>query len=174
MSKKWYMLTLVGEDRPGIVAKVAHALFEGGCNLGEASMARLGGSFTILMMVRPEDGALSVEEAVRPVAHSLGLHIHLDAMAGGLHRHIEPDVRITVHGADRAGIVAQVTGALAESGLNITDLESDVAGSEEKPVYVLHIEGVAGEGIEPLRSALETVKHGGIEASIYEIDTLIG
>lgn len=174
MSNKWYMLTLVGEDRPGIVAKVTHALFEGGCNLGEASMARLGGSFTILMMVRPPDGAKAVEEVVRPVAESLGLRLHVDAMAGGLHRHVEPDVRISVHGADRAGIVAQVTGALAEAGLNITDLESDVAGSEEKPIYILHIEGVAGEGIEPLRSALDTINRDGIQVSIYEIDTMIG
>ena len=37
----WYMLTLVGRDRPGIVAKVTAALFDGGCNLGEASMMRL-------------------------------------------------------------------------------------------------------------------------------------
>lgn len=174
MSKKWYMLTLVGEDRPGIVAKVTQALFEGQCNLGEASMARLGGSFTILMMVRPTDGAESVEALVAPVAESLGLHMHVAAMEGGLHRHIDPDVRISVHGADRAGIVAQVTGALAETGLNITDLESDVAGSEQKPIYILHIEGVAKEGIEPLRAALDSVKSDGIEVSIYEIDTMIG
>ena len=33
--KHWYMLTLVGEDRPGIVAKVTSALFDGDCNLGD-------------------------------------------------------------------------------------------------------------------------------------------
>ena len=36
----WYMLTLVGKDRPGIVAEVSQVLFEAGGNLGEASMAR--------------------------------------------------------------------------------------------------------------------------------------
>ena len=30
----WYMLTLVGEDRPGIVAQVTRALFEAGGSLG--------------------------------------------------------------------------------------------------------------------------------------------
>ena len=174
MDKQWFMVTLVGEDRPGIVAKVTHALFEGGCNLGEASMARLGGNFTILLMVRPDGGAKSLEELLAPVAQSLELRLHIDPMKGGLHRHVDPDVRISVHGADRAGIVAQVTGALAEVGLNITDLESDVAGSEEKPIYILHIEGVAGEGVEAVRAALDTVKGEGIEVSIYEIDTLIG
>ncbi|NIQ01387.1 MAG: amino acid-binding protein, partial [Nitrospinaceae bacterium] len=46
------MLTLVGKDRPGIVARISEALFQGGCYLGEASMARLGGNFSIMLMVR--------------------------------------------------------------------------------------------------------------------------
>ncbi len=51
MANNWYMLTAVGEDRAGIVAGVTKALFEGGCNLGDASMMRLGGSFSIMLMV---------------------------------------------------------------------------------------------------------------------------
>ena len=49
--KSWKMLTLVGEDQPSIVAKVTQTLYRGGWNLGEASMIRLGGSFSIMMMV---------------------------------------------------------------------------------------------------------------------------
>ena len=37
----WLMLTVVGTDRAGIVARLTDALYRGGCNLGEASMARL-------------------------------------------------------------------------------------------------------------------------------------
>ena len=170
----WYMLTLVGQDRPGIVAHLTHALFEGGCNLGEASMMRLGGNFTMMLMVQHAGTAKALTELVEPVAESLDLHLHVDRIEGQLHKHIEPDVRITVHGADRAGIVAQVTGALAEAGLNILDLESDVAGSPDQPIYVMHIEGVAREGIESLRSALAVVAHDGIEAHIQSIDTMIG
>ncbi len=170
----WHMLTVVGEDRPGIVARLTHALYEGGCNLGEASMMRLGGNFTIMLMVSYAGSARSLESLVEPVVDSLGLHLHIDRIAGTLHRHVEPDVRITVTGADRAGIVAQVTGALAEAGLNILDLTSDVAGTEAHPIYVMHIEGRAGEGIEPLQSALEAVTRDGIEASIHPIDTMIG
>ena len=36
--QKWFMSTVVGEDRPGIVAKLTHALYEGGANPGEASI----------------------------------------------------------------------------------------------------------------------------------------
>ena len=111
---------------------------------------------------------------VRPVCESLGLHLHIDRIEGALHRHPVPDVRITVTGADRAGIVAQVTGGLAEAGLNILNLESAVAGSEAKPLYIMHIEGQAREGIEALRAALEIVTREGIEASLAPMDTVIG
>ena len=48
--KRWHMLTLVGTDRPGIMAALTGTLFRAGCNLGEASMARLSGNFTIMLM----------------------------------------------------------------------------------------------------------------------------
>ncbi|WP_297528069.1 glycine cleavage system protein R [Thiohalobacter sp.] len=170
----WYMLTLVGEDRPGIVAKVTAALYQGGANLGEAAMMRLGGNFAIMMMVRFEGRGRELEGLLEPVVDSLGLHLHVDRIEGHLHRHVIPDVRVTVFGADRAGIVAQVTGALAEAGMNITDLQSDVGGSEAAPVYIMTIEGQAQEGIEALESALEIVAQEGIEVDIQPIETLIG
>lgn len=174
MSKHWYMLTLVGTDRPGIVAHITHALYEGGCNLGEASMMRLGTSFTIMMMVQHEGNMKSLQQLLEGEADSLGLHMHIDKIEGGLHQHHEPDVRITVYGADRAGIVAHVTTALAEAGLDILDLASDVGGSEADPIYIMHIEGCAQQGVEALQSALDIVKQEGIEAQLTPIVTMVG
>ncbi len=174
MSKQWYMLTVVGEDRSGIVARVTTALFEGGCNLGEASMMRLGGNFTIMLMVELEGSGGELRKLLEPAARSLNLHIHIDDIKGRLHRHLEPDVSITVYGADRAGIVARVTGVLADAGLHILELDSDVAGSRENPIYVMHIEGHAGEGIEALRLALKRIERDGIEVSLQAVDTMVG
>jgi glycine cleavage system transcriptional repressor len=174
MNKHWYMLTLVGRDRPGIVAHITHALYEGGCNLGEASMMRLGTSFTIMMMVQHEGSVKSLQQLLETEADSLGLHMHVDHIEGGLHHHLEPDVRLTVYGADRAGIVAHVTTALAEAGLDILDLASDVGGTEADPIYIMHIEGRAQQGVEALQSALDIVKQEGIEAQLTAIDTMVG
>jgi glycine cleavage system transcriptional repressor len=170
----WYILSLVGKDRAGIVAHVTQALYDGGCNLGEASMIRLGGSFTIMMMVRHDGTTKSLQTLLSTVADSMGLHIHIDKMDGDLHHHVEPDVQITVYGADRPGIVAHVTGALAEAGLNIVNLESDVGGTAEKPIYIMHIDGVAGEGLAALESALAVVIKEGVEAKPAPIETMIG
>jgi glycine cleavage system transcriptional repressor len=171
---QWTMVTVIGNDRPGIVARVSAVLFEHGCNLGEASMMRLGGNFTIMLMVGHDRPAAEIEALLAPVTDALGLRLHVDAIDGHLHDHRVPDVRITVFGADRAGIVAQVTGALAAAGLNILDLESDVGGSDQAPIYVMHIEGSASQGIEVLQQALAGLTDAGIDIRIQPIETLIG
>ncbi len=170
---QWYMLTFVGKDRTGIVANVTRALFEGKCNLGEASMARLGGNFTIMLMVRSPGSLEELESMMTPVAEKEGLRVHVDAIEGELHHHEEPDVRISVYGADRAGIVADVTGALAEAGLNILSLETDVGGAPADPIYIIYLDGIATLGIEKLDQALKTLrKEKNLDASLTSIEPL--
>ena len=173
-TKSWYMMTVVGKDRPGIVARLTQALFEGGCNLGETSMARLGGNFTIMMMVESDAESTRLQDLVGPVAEALQLHVHIDSIQARLHEHSEPNVQISLYGADRAGIVAEVTGVLAEAGLNILDLNSEVAGTADKPVYIMMIDGHAEGGIEALEPILERLKARGIEATLTPIATLVG
>jgi glycine cleavage system transcriptional repressor len=172
-NEHWHMLTVIGADRPGIVAKLTEALFRGGCNLGEASMARLGGNFSIMLMVEGAD-ATALEKLVRPVTDALGLRLHIDPIHGELHRHVEPNVQVTVYGADRPGIVAQATAALTGAGFNILDLNTDVGGTAERPIYVMLIEGHAAGGVAAVERAIAPLRAGGIEVRVAALDTLIG
>ncbi len=175
MPQNWLMLTLVGKDQPGIVAKITSCLYESGCNLGEASMTRLGGNFTIMMMVKFDGTPEALESTVGPIADSLELRCHVDLIEGNLHRHVEPNVQVSVYGADRAGIVCEVTGTLAEAGLNILNLESDVGGSEENPIYIMRIEGVTSQEIEKLEDALAVLaREKNVETRISPIDVMMG
>lgn len=173
--KKWFMLTLVGKDQPGIVARVSSALFESGCNLGETSMTRLGGNFAIMMMVQSEEPSDAWGKMLEPVSRSLNLRQHVDEIEGELHRHAQPNVMISLYGADRAGIVAEVTTALANAGFNILNLESDVGGTPETPVYVMQIEGLASGNPDVLQKTLAALsKEKNVVIRIAPIDTLIG
>ncbi len=167
----WNMLTLVGEDRPGIVAGVTDALYRRQWNLGEASMIRLGGNFTIMMMVSG-DGDLYAE--LKQVAVDMKLRIHVDPIVGMLHQHVAPNIQVRVAGADRAGIVAQVTGALAEAGFNILELESDVAGLRDKPVYIMNIQGYSEAPVESLRDAVAPLVAQGMDVDVSPIETMVG
>ncbi len=174
MAEHWYMLTLIGEDKPGIVAAVTSALFELGLNLGETSMLRLGGNFTIMMMVSGELEERPLEAQLKPVLEAQGMCLHVDPIHGRLHEHVVPNLQVTVSGADRAGIVAQVTGALAEAGFNILDLESDVAGSHEQPVYIMQITGISDASVEAVEAALAPVRAAGADVNVAPIETYIG
>ncbi len=170
----WYMLTLVGKDQAGIVAQLTTALFEAGCNLGETSMIRLGNNFTVMMMVESPDGRERLQTVLQPVVDKLQLVLHVDQIEAGLHQRPVPDVCILVHGADRTGIVSRVTASAAAAGLNILDLESDVAGTEAEPIYILQIEGTAAQGVDAIEAALAPLQAEGIKVDVRPIDTYIG
>jgi glycine cleavage system transcriptional repressor len=170
----WYMLTLIGKDRPGIVARVTRALFEFGLNLGETSMLRLGGNFTVMMMVSGEHSEAELRDRLKPVIEAQGMCLNIDPIEAHLHEHLVPNIQVTVTGADRAGIVAQVTSALAEAGFNILDLESDVAGTADKPVYIMQIAGVADVAVEVIERALVPLREDGVDVNVSAIETYIG
>lgn len=174
MNNHWYMLTLIGEDKPGIVAAVTQALFDLGLNLGETSMLRLGGNFTIMMMVSGIHGEDELRGRLKPVIEAQGMCLHVDPIRAHLHEHVLPNIQVTVSGADRAGIVAQVTAALAACGFNILDLESDVAGTRAKPVYIMQISGVADVPVEAIDASLDALRRDGVDVNVNAIETYIG
>ena len=133
-------------------------------------MMRLGGNFAIMLRVGHQP-ATDLKTLLVPVVDGMKLHLHLDEDVPASPHHVEPDVHISVYGADRTGIVAQVTDLLANAGLNIIDLETAVAGSAEKPIYIMSIEGHAQQGIEALQHAIADLADD-IEISLTEIDTL--
>ena len=76
------MLTLVGRDRPGIVSQVTLALYKGGGNLGEASMVRLGGNFSIMLMVHYDGSAELLKKLISPVCNALELPMSIYVSLG--------------------------------------------------------------------------------------------
>lgn len=170
----WYMLTLVGQDQTGIVARITRELYKFGCQLGETSMMRLGGNFTMMLMVSCEGQLAPLQNELTKLANDMQLRLHIDPIQGRLHDHVVPNLQISVHGADRPGIVARVTELLQQHQFNILDLESDVGGTEQKPIYVMHIEGSTLTSPEVMIAALQALNTEGIHIKVSAIDTLVG
>jgi len=137
------MLSAIGRDRPGIAAGVSGILFEKGCNIEDSTMARLGGDFAIMLMLRLPEGTTvrQIEQELAPLRDDLKLTIQLtdlrpeDAMeAPGVPKHV-----VSVYGADKKGIVAKITRHLADHSVNITNLTTHVVHHAE-PLYIMLIE----------------------------------
>jgi glycine cleavage system transcriptional repressor len=149
-----FSVSVVGKDRPGIVAEVSRILFEQGCNIEDSTCTILSGQFAMILVVfHPSfttvaglDPAFDeVRSRMRLIVtvHALKDEevVHEKAFAG--HPHI-----ISVYGADRPGIVYTVTRELARRKVNITDLNTQVAGSKDRPVYVMVLEVDIPEGVD--------------------------
>jgi len=169
---KCSVLTLVGADQAGIVAAVTDALYKQGCNLAQASMMRLGANFAIMLRVSHDENH-DLRKVLSNICNSMNLHLHIDEDVDSDGLRPDPDVQVTVYGADRNGIVAQVTSALAIAGLNIIDLETDIGGTKNDPIYIMTLEGLATKGIESLQAALDDLSSD-IEVNLDEINTLRG
>lgn len=167
---KWSVLTLLAADEQGIVAAVTEALYKHDCQLAEASMMRLGANFAIMLRVQHPDDC-DLQSVLAPLSQKMDIHIHIDKDVAEHSKALEPDVSITVYGADRAGIVAQTTQALAGAGLNIVDLETAVGGSEAEPIYIMTIEGCATQGIDVLQQAVDKLATE-FDIRLSEIETL--
>ena len=147
MNRLW-ILTAVGKDRPGIVARVTKILYERGGNLEDSAMTRLAGEFAI-MLIFSAPRRLSqarLEQAFRGLSRQLKLAIHLKPLTGAertLRRAGKPYL-LSVYGADRPGIVYRVSALLASLNVNITDVSTHRAMSTKtkaaKPLYLMALE----------------------------------
>ena len=149
---KYFALTIVGRDRPGIVSQVTEILFKQGCNLADSSCSILGGQFAmILILGHPEfTDRESFGDAFKPLEDAdLTVALRVLKPGGEVRTHIEGDLcMISVYGADKPGIVYQVAKVLGEKRVNITDLNTKLVGTEDRPLYVMVIEAALPEGVE--------------------------
>ena len=146
-----FALTIVGRDRPGIVSQVTEILFKQGCNLADSSCSILGGQFAmILILGHPHfTDRESFGDAFKPLEDAdLTVALRVLKPGGEVRSYIEGDLcMISVYGSDKPGIVYRVANVLGEKKVNITDLNTKLVGTEERPVYVMVIEAALPEGV---------------------------
>jgi glycine cleavage system transcriptional repressor len=154
-------ITVIGPDRTGIVADVSEALAEVGANLTDSTMTRLRGHFTMTLICTGPTAA-DVEKALEPLTGVVTavrrVSPEADASTAG-----EPHL-VSVHGADRLGIVAAVTREVAAAGGNITDLSTRLAGT----LYVL----IAEVDLPPSASD-ELAQHLAVAAAELGVDVTL-
>jgi glycine cleavage system transcriptional repressor len=174
-----FSLSALGADSPGIVAAVSGALGEQGCNLEDSTMTILQGQFAILLVVTaPEETtAASLESALAPVVDRYDLVIAVRPLKDAAEGETVPAqdsaaLTISVHGADRPGIVHAVAGALADGGGNVVDLSTQLVGDPDRPVYVLTLRALApvGSADEVAGAVMRTAGELGVHCTVRPDD----
>jgi glycine cleavage system transcriptional repressor len=127
-------VTVIGHDRPGIIADATAGLAALGLNLEDSTMTLLRGHFAMMLICAGDRSPAEVEQALAPLAADGRLQVSARAVPDedGAGSRGRPYV-LTVHGGDRPGIVSAVTRVVAGAGGNITDLTTRLTGD----LYVL-------------------------------------
>jgi glycine cleavage system transcriptional repressor len=121
-------LTLTGEDRIGLVEDVTKRLLELGGNVETSRMARLGGEFAILMLVALPPQALRRLAQATEALTAQGYKVTAgptESTYAEAHPGWRP-FQIQVHGADHEGIVHEIAHSLAQRGISIETMDTDL------------------------------------------------
>ncbi len=177
MAPSIYLIVAFGKDRPGIVAAVSRVLFEGGANIEDASMTRLGGEFAMMLVASfpsAKNRGLTTK-GLAALKKQMGLDVSLKPLTSAdVHRkYLEPPhYLLSVYGIDHPGIVADITRALAKHKINVTDLQTKVTGGQ-KPLYVMLLELAAppSADMEGVRADLDDLRQKlKVEISLQDIE----
>lgn len=122
------VLTVLGDDRPGIVEQLSDRVLAAGANWEESRMAHLSGKFAGLLRVSVETGRADALVASLASLSGQGLTVVVEP---GAEARGEAAGRLTLQlvGHDRPGIVRDVARVLAAQQVNIEELESEVASA---------------------------------------------
>ncbi len=126
------IVSVIGHDRPGIIAAVADVLFVSGCNIEDVSQTILQTEFAGVFIASIPD-SLETGELVRRLGEKLepmGLAALVREMdpAGIWGAPASEPFVITTLGPDRLGLVAGITELLASFGVNIASLKAVFRG----------------------------------------------
>lgn len=158
--RRWFWLTAIGTDTPGIVAILTRAVADAGGNIEDAAMSRFHDWFAVMLLA-----------SFAPDVDAARALKHLQGQAGDLRIDIQPVTtertntvhsaashRISVYGHDKPGVVATVAEALTVRGANIVALDVDVTSDPNNPdavpLFVMVIDVAASDQLEGLAAEL--------------------
>ncbi|MDU0365620.1 ACT domain-containing protein [Microbacterium sp. KSW4-17] len=113
------VLTIVGDDRAGLVSSVADIVDAHGGNWENSELAELAGAFAGIVEVSiAADGAAALRAALEGLAGTLAVTVHAGAAAAAAAAAART-VTFDVVGNDRPGIVRELSTALSAQGASI-------------------------------------------------------
>ena len=163
-----YVITFAGADRTGLVETLADLVKAHGGDWQQSELTRLGGAFAgVILVFVSDEGFNALDQAVQTSGNT-DLSIHLTRATA--EPHIEPNLRLTLTGPDRPGIVYEITHELAELQINILHFSSHVQSGawSGEALFIADLETrtPADLDLDELRDRLDAIE----EKMTLEID----
>lgn len=155
------IVSIVGPDRPGIVSLLSDRAQRFGANWAASRMTRLAGEFAGMVHLEvPCENADALASALRGLG-SNGLQVVIARSDGADQPRSLRGVELELVGEDRVGIVSALTKMLAERGISIENIHTEVvrSGISGKQTFRIgaHLLVPATLSVDELRQELGTL-----------------
>ena len=152
----FHAITVLGHDRPGIIAETTDKLAGLGLNLEDSTMTLLRGHFAMTLVCAGQASSTGIEEALAPLTADGSLTVTVREVPAGRSEAGDATAWVlSVHGGDRPGIVSAVVAVIAGVGGNITDLTTRLAG--DLYLLVAEVDLPAGTDVASVEGELDRV-----------------
>ncbi|MBF0468539.1 MAG: amino acid-binding protein [Desulfamplus sp.] len=136
------IITVLGKDRPGIIASVSKSLYQMDCNLQNVNQMILQNQFAGFFIVdHPADLAIdNIHHQLEKDLEGQNLKIHADVVenkANGNNKVNEEIFLFTTIGPDQKGLVARFTEIIASYNVNVTNLTAIFKGGDEPTANIM-------------------------------------
>ena len=153
------VVTVVGPDRPGLVSLLSERGRTHGASWEESRMARLAGQFAgIVHFAVPPENAAALTIALQELG-ALGLRVVVAPGIGATLPGAGRVLQLELVGQDRPGIVRDISRALAELGVSIQELTTELSSGAMSGEHMFNAEALlhvpAGVSTAELSAVLE-------------------
>ena len=155
------VLTVIGEDKPGLVEALSETIAAHSGNWLESRLAHLAGKFIGVLRVSVPHERLDDLKRALDELRSRGLEVRAEKSEGseGPFRL----VRLELVGSDRPGIVRDISTVLAGAGINVEELTSECSNAPMSGQMMFkasaRLQLPANVTIDEIRGRLEEVAH---------------
>ena len=163
MNHESLVLTVIGEDKPGLVEGLATLVADHHGNWLESRMARLAGQFAGILHVEvPAEHRAALGQALKQLSER-GLRVTVTNQGADPTTTVAQEVTLELVGDDRPGIVRQISRIIAAHGVNVleisTSTESAPMSGEALFRAQARLQVPAEVALSELQEALEKVSH---------------
>lgn len=135
------ILTLISDDKPGIVQRIAECVAQHDGNWLESRLAQLAGKFAgVVRISTAKDNVPNLLQALRAL-ESDDLHIAVETVTEPRVVNHHQLARFSAVGPDRPGIIREISQALAQNQINVENLVTNCSSMPYSGEPIFEAEG---------------------------------
>ena len=126
------VITFIARDRPGLIDRISSTVAQAGGNWLESRMVRLAEQFAGIARIEMPKGDIAALRKALDALNAEGFHVTLEDAAGPAAPAPKTGagagqaMALDLVGPDHPGIVREIAHCLAERGIDIEEMETDV------------------------------------------------